>query len=85
MEKIIEKWPNMSTLPDWANAAIESGQLFAECFKRIDHYKEALSDIRDIAVHYDGFDSVDGLKSLVDDMADIAIAGIALKKWCEKA
>ena len=85
MAQIVEKWPDMSTLPEWANEAIESGQLFNECFKRINHYKAALEDIRDLAVSYDGFTTHNGLKSLIDDMSNVAVAGIGLKKWTEKA
>lgn len=33
---ITEIWPPMDNMPGWATEAIESGQLFTECFKRID-------------------------------------------------
>lgn len=81
---IIEKWPNMSNLPDWANDAIEEGQLFNECFRRINTFKEALSDIKAITVNYDGYeDNIEGLKSVIDDIANIAEKASRLESWVE--
>lgn len=44
--------------------------------------KEALEDIRDLAVGYDGFTTIEGLKSLIDDMQNIAVKALNNKKWC---
>ena len=42
---------------------------------KFDDYEEALSTIWGLSLSYDGFDTVEGLKSLVDDMAEIAHKG----------
>ncbi len=83
MTEITEIWPPMSKQPEWAVEAIENGQLFTECFKRIDTYRAALDDIRDIAYKHDMLESADDLKGLVDDLRDIAIKAIALEPWGE--
>lgn len=47
-------------------------------------YREALEDIRDLAVHYDAFNSIDGLKSLIDDIANIAVKALKGERWYER-
>lgn len=44
--------------------------------------KEALEDIRDLAVGYDGFTTIKGLKSLIDDMQNVAVKALNNEKWC---
>ena len=44
--------------------------------------EEALEDIRDLAVSYDGFTTIKGLKSLIDDMQNIAVKALNNEKWC---
>ncbi len=43
--------------------------------------KGALEDIRDLAVGYDGFTTIKGLKSLIDDMQNIAVKALNNEKW----
>lgn len=43
--------------------------------------KEALEDIRDLAVGYDGFTTTKGLKSLIDDMQNIADKALNNEPW----
>ncbi len=45
--------------------------------------KEALEDIRDLAVNYDGFTTIKGLKSLIDDMQNIGVKALNNEKWCK--
>ncbi len=49
---------------------------------KTDVMKEALEDIRDLAINYDGFTTIKGLKSLIDDMQNIAVKALNNKKWC---
>lgn len=46
-------------------------------------YKEALEDIKDLTTNYDGFKSVEGLKSLIDDIRSIAVKALKGEKWYE--
>ena len=43
---ITEIWPPMDKMPNWATDAIESGQLFTECFKRIEGLAAEIMDLR---------------------------------------
>lgn len=40
---------------------------------QIKKYKRALQDVIDLTQGYDGFDTVEGLKSLIDDIRDVAV------------
>ena len=42
---------------------------------------EALEDIRDLAVGYDGFTTIKGLKSLIDVMHNIAVKALNNEPW----
>lgn len=47
--------------------------------KQLEEKDEALKVIRDIAFDYDGFNDVDNLKTLIDDLREIAHRGINSK------
>lgn len=47
--------------------------------KQLEEKDEALKVIRDIAFDYDGFNDVDSLKTLIDDLREIARRGINSK------
>lgn len=47
--------------------------------KQLEEKDEALKVIRDIAFDYDGFNDVDNLKTLIDDLREIAYRGINSK------
>lgn len=47
--------------------------------KQIKEKDEALKMIRDVAFDYDGFNDVDSLKTLIDDLREIAHRGINSK------
>lgn len=47
--------------------------------KQLEEKDEALKVIRDIAFDYDGFNDVDNLKVLIDDLREIARRGINSK------
>ena len=47
--------------------------------KQLEEKDEALKVIRDIAFDYDGFNDVDSLKTLIDDLREIAHRGINSK------
>ena len=47
--------------------------------KQLEEKDEALKVIRDVAFDYDGFNDVDGLKTLIDDLREIAHRGINSK------
>lgn len=47
--------------------------------KQIKEKDEALKMIRDVAFDYDGFNDVDNLKTLIDDLREIARRGINSK------
>lgn len=81
--EITEIWPPMTKQPEWTVEAIEKGQLFCEAFRRIDHFQAALEDIRDLAVNYDGFLEAKDLKTLIDDMSNVAEKAINLEEWTE--
>jgi hypothetical protein len=43
---------------------------------KLDAYKQALEDIRDIGMDYGGYHSVDDLKALIDELVDMAKEGL---------
>lgn len=44
-------------------------------------YREALSDISALAEGYDGFESPEDLRSLIDDMANVAMKARNQEPW----
>ena len=59
---------------------LQSSEKFAENLQReLDIKNEALKLIKDIAFDYDGFNDVDSLKTLIDDLREIAYRGINSK------
>ena len=59
---------------------LQSSEKFAENLQReLDIKNEALKLIKDIAFDYDGFNDVDSLKTLIDDLREIAHRGINSK------
>jgi len=42
---------------------------------------QALEDIRDLAIGYDGFSTTEGLRSLIDDMQNIAAKALNNEQW----
>ena len=56
---------------------LQSSEKFAEKLQReLDIKNEALKLIKDIAYDYDGFNDIDSLKGLNDDLRAIAIRGL---------
>lgn len=56
---------------------LQSSEKFAENLQReLDIKNEALKLIKDIAYDYDGFNDIDSLKGLIDDLRAIAIRGL---------
>lgn len=56
---------------------LQSSEKFAENLQReLDIKNEALKLIKDIAFDYDGFNDIDSLKGLNDDLRAIAIRGL---------
>lgn len=59
---------------------LQSSEKFAKKLQReLDIKNEALKLIKDIAFDYDGFNDVDNLKTLIDDLREIARRGINSK------
>ncbi len=65
-----------------ANSTYARNPKLMESSKRANMYKQALEDIRDLAIGYDGFNTMEGLKSLIDDMQNITVKALSGKEWC---
>lgn len=48
-------------------------------------YKMGLQDIIVLGAGYDGFESAESLKGLIDDMVKIAVSAINHEAWATKA
>lgn len=65
---------------------LQSSEKFAENLQReLDIKNEALKLIKDIAYDYDGFNDIDSLKGLIDDLRAIAIRGLKGQIILERA
>lgn len=59
---------------EFAEVAIGNGQGLILAEAENERLREKLSDIADVCIGYDGFDTVEGLKGLIDDIAGMARA-----------
>ncbi len=83
----VAKWHGMDNYHYWK--LTDKPVTCKNCLKILNPYKppkqelmkEALEDIRDLAVGYDGFSTEEGLKSLIDDMQNVAVKALNNEKW----
>ena len=66
----------LKELKEYASEMQTLGEMNDALCEKIAIKQVALKRIADIAYDYDGYDSVEGLKSLIDEIREIAIKGV---------
>jgi len=66
----------LKSLIEYGKALNTMGEMNDAQSEKIAIKQVALKRIADIAYDYDGYDSVEGLKSLIDEIREIAIKGV---------
>lgn len=66
----------LKSLKEYESALWTMGEMNDAQSEKIAIKQVALKRIADIAYDYDGYDSVEGLKSIIDEIREIAIKGV---------